>query len=70
MRKTFADRMAALEQARWERLTPLERAYELAERGTPVAQWSDAELNAFCDDAYSTWPELKTMSDEELEALL
>lgn len=49
---------------------PLERAYRLVERGTPPEAWPDAELNAYCDDLYREWPELRTMIDEELDALI
>jgi hypothetical protein len=49
---------------------PLERAYRLAERGTPPEAWPDAELESYCDELYKTWPELRTMSDAELDALI
>lgn len=67
MQRSFKNRLEALERARWARLTPLERALELVEQDVPPAQWPDAELNAFCEDSYRDWPELRTMSDEELE---
>lgn len=58
---------ADLERARWERLAPLERAYELIGRGTSVEQWQDAELEAFCT---SECAHLKELTDAQLAALV
>ena len=44
MPKSKDARLAALEQLRWERLTPLQRAYELVARGVPVETWDIAEF--------------------------
>jgi hypothetical protein len=65
MPKSKDARLAALEQLRWERLTPLQRAYELVARGVPVETWPDAELNAFCDER----PEFARLTDAELDML-
>lgn len=65
--KSFSTRLEALERARWERLTPLERAYELIERSAPPEQWPDDVLDAYCE-AHCT--HLECLSDEQLETLI
>jgi hypothetical protein len=67
MNRSFAKRLADLEQARWEQLTPLERAFELLERGTPPAQWPDAELEAYCE---TECQHLLGLTDAQVEALV
>lgn len=63
----IADRLKRLEAL--ERATPLGRAYDLAERGVPPEQWPDDALNAACEAAYRDWPELATLSDEDVARL-
>jgi hypothetical protein len=63
---TIEKRLAALEQARWERLSPLERAYERIERGTPLERWASAELEAY---GAAEFPEMALLTTSELEAL-
>jgi hypothetical protein len=60
---TLIRRLDAIEAA----CTPLQRAYVLVERGIPPEAWPDAELNAYCE---TLPPEIRALSDEELEALL
>ncbi len=67
MQRSFKSRMEALERARWARLDALDRACELAERGTPPRAWPDAELYAFAD---AHCQHLRGLSDSELEAML
>lgn len=59
MSKSFRQRLAELEA--------LER--EQDPHGRPVAEWSDEELAAYLTAAYREWPQLRTMSTAELEAL-
>jgi hypothetical protein len=67
--KSFAQRLAALEAARWARLSPYERALELVERGTPVDDWPDAELEAYCAAECGHLACLTDAQVEELAAL-
>mgnify|MGYP003374889718 CR=1 FL=1 len=62
---TYTKRVAELEERRQALLTPLQRAYELIERGAPVEAWPEAELNAFCDER----PEFARLTDAELDIL-
>jgi len=64
--RSFKDRMDALEAARRARMTPLERADKLAERGVSPAEWPDAELDAYC----AQFPEYGLLSDAELDAIV
>lgn len=59
MQRSFKSRLAEL-----ERLEQQQHPYD-----RPVAEWSDEELGAYLEEAYRTWPRLRTMSDAELEAL-
>ena len=61
------DRLAAMEAARWERLTPLERAYERIERGDSFEELSDTELEAVCADPAYQW--MAAATDAELQVL-
>jgi hypothetical protein len=57
--RSFRDRMARLEA--------LERDHD--PYGRPVTAWSDEELAAYLTAAYREWPQLRTMSNADLEAL-
>lgn len=61
MQRSLSSRLAALER--------LERFWHDDDDERPVEQWSDEELAAYLEEAYRTWPRLRTMSDAELEAL-
>lgn len=66
LRETIVTELA---QARWDLLTPLERAEELRARGVDVREWGDAELDAYC----ATFPPIEGMdslSDAELDQII
>lgn len=64
--RSFASRMDAIERARWDRMSSIERAYDLAGRGVSPERWPDDALNAYTGRHCR---HLKCLTDAQLDAI-